>query len=374
VGSADETGQGGGACTAAILLARARQLADELLAPAAERTDRSEIVPRAHLSALAEAGLFGLVAPRDAGGHDVDPPTLRAVLRTLGGGCGATSFVWAQHHGLVGLLRATDNVDLRSRWLPSLASGAMLAGTAFAHVRRAGPPVLRATRTGGGYRLDGEAPWVTSWGMADVYSVAAVTGDDQLVWSAVPAPDDPSEPEARLVPSPPLALAVMGATSTVRLRFDGLFVPDADVVSALRLALWRDRDRPRVACLNPSALGVADRSLALLASHDDDAAATARSALAEELRACEEVVEACAAAVDAGRGDIGSSSRARAWGLDLARRSADALAAASGGTAMQLDHPAQRLVREAAFYVVQAQDDAGRSATLQRLGAAGKRR
>jgi len=346
----------------ASVVARARELADGLLAPTAERTDRSALVPRTHLEALAQAGLFGLVAPTEDGGADVDPPTLRAVLRTLAGGCGATSFVWAQHHGLVGLLRNTDNGEVRHRWLGPLARGQSLAGTAFAHVRRGGPPALRAERQSSGWSLRGEAPWVTSWGLADVYSVAAVTSEDDLVWSAVAGATAPG-----LVPSDPLDLAVMTSTSTIRLRFDDLFVPHSDVVAVLPVERWRQRDRPRVACLNPSALGVVDRSLTLLAAHGDAGAVEAHRRLAAELAACEAVVAACAAAVDADQGDIERSSAARAWGLDLARRSADALAAASGGQAMQSDHPAQRLVREAAFYVVQAQDASGRSATLRNL-------
>ena len=40
------------------------------------------------------------------------------------------------------------------------------------------------------------------------------------------------------------------------------------------------------------------------------------------------------------------------------------LLAASGGRGMGLAHPAQRLVREAAFYVVQAMTEDGRRAAL----------
>ncbi|MGZ5128578.1 MAG: acyl-CoA dehydrogenase family protein, partial [Actinomycetota bacterium] len=53
-------------------------------------------------------------------------------------------------------------------------------------------------------------------------------------------------------------------------------------------------------------------------------------------------------------------------GLDLARRATDSLVAASGGGAMSLDHPAQRLSREATFYLIQAQTGDLRAATLAR--------
>jgi alkylation response protein AidB-like acyl-CoA dehydrogenase len=57
----------------------------------------------------------------------------------------------------------------------------------------------------------------------------------------------------------------------------------------------------------------------------------------------------------------------RAWSLDLALRSAYALVAAHGGRSMSLSHPAQRLLREASFYAIQAQTGELRRATLARL-------
>jgi hypothetical protein len=67
------------------------------------------------------------------------------------------------------------------------------------------------------------------------------------------------------------------------------------------------------------------------------------------------------------RGDdvIGEASDHRAACLDLARRATTALLAAVGGRGMDLAHPAQRLAREADFYVIQAQTADGRAATLR---------
>ena len=61
----------------------------------------------------------------------------------------------------------------------------------------------------------------------------------------------------------------------------------------------------------------------------------------------------------------GAAERDR--GLDLARRATDALVAASGGGAMSLAHPAQRLSREATFFLIQAQTGDLRHASLVRL-------
>ena len=64
---------------------------------------------------------------------------------------------------------------------------------------------------------------------------------------------------------------------------------------------------------------------------------------------------------------IERGARERDLGLDLARRATDALVAASGGGAMDRSHPAQRLSREATFYLIQAQTGSLRAATLRRV-------
>jgi alkylation response protein AidB-like acyl-CoA dehydrogenase len=58
---------------------------------------------------------------------------------------------------------------------------------------------------------------------------------------------------------------------------------------------------------------------------------------------------------------------ARAWNLEIAQKASHALVTALGGGAIARTHPAQRLVREALFYVVQAQTNAIREASLTRL-------
>ncbi len=304
-----------------------------MLAPAAQDTDQADIVPRSHLRALADAGLF------DAAGH-------RTVYEILAGACGATFFVWVQHHAPVRLLVASANAALSDQWLPRLRSGAVLGGVAFAHLRRPGPPPVRARRVAGGYALEGEAPWVTSWGLADVFAVAARC-DDRVVFVAVPA-DAPG-----LVPSPPLRLTVMQATSTVRLGFDGLTVSDADVIVELPFAQWQTDDAVATAKPNPAAFGVAATCTRLLADLDPETAA----ALETERLECRR----------RSYGGEPDQVPLRAWSLELAVRCALALVAATGGRSMERTHPAQRLLREAVFYAIQAQTGALRAATLDRL-------
>jgi alkylation response protein AidB-like acyl-CoA dehydrogenase len=66
-------------------VARARALAEELLFPAAAAVDAAGTVPRGHLDALADAGLYGLTGPADAGGLAAGPATAAALVAQLGG-------------------------------------------------------------------------------------------------------------------------------------------------------------------------------------------------------------------------------------------------------------------------------------------------
>ncbi|MGB3735293.1 MAG: acyl-CoA dehydrogenase family protein [Ilumatobacter sp.] len=342
------------------VIARATRVADEVLFPQAQIVDRSTI-PTGNFEALRDAGLFSFA--------DVAPDAVRRTMATIAGGCGATFFVWVQHHGVVRNVASSDNAALRDALLPSLLDGSIIAGTAFAHVRRAGSPAVRATRVEGGWRLDGRAPWATSWGIAERFAVASTTDDGRMVWAILPGNGGPG------VTTGPLDLPVFSATGTVAILFDGAEVVDADVLAVIDADDWRAADRLRAAAGAPAVLGVAERAIRLLraAARDalDPADAAARrldTELAERWRTDDDVTTRLADPDEVSERSldalIRTASDHRAACLDLGHRATTALLAAVGGGGMDLAHPAQRLAREAAFYVIQAQTGDGRAATL----------
>lgn len=337
-------------------------MADGVLWPAALAVDRGRSIPDSHLDALSELGLFSMVVPAELGGLGLPPAAARAVLRILGAGCGATAFAFAQHHGVIAAVARTANAALRRTWLAPLM-GRALGGTAFAHVRRSGPAAVRAVRTAAGWRIDGIAPWATSWGSAEVFSVAAVTGDDRLVWALVPGRSTEG-----LVATDPMSLLTFTATRTVRLRFDGLLVDDDRILEVVDLTRWRADDRRGAVRPNPLCIGVGDRALAELES----VAPAEAAALGPWW---DDVVERAATAsveVDHGSDDIGRIAAVRSETVFAVQRLTTALLAASGGRGANRDHPAQLLARQALFYVVQAQNADGRRATLGALMPGGE--
>jgi alkylation response protein AidB-like acyl-CoA dehydrogenase len=334
----------------------ARRIADDVLRPTAQITDQASSVPAGHLALLAEAGLFGL--------HDASAADVRAVHRVLGGACGVTSYLWAQHRHPVTLLANTPNTSLRDEWLGRLTRGDVIGGTAVAHLRRPGPPAVLATPDGDGWRLDGEAPWASGWGRVGVFAVAAFTVDGDVLWCLVDGRE-----QRGLGVSDPLSLAAMQASATVRLRFDGFAVPEHRVLLQLPPDLWWSIDDVTAARLDPAVLGLIDTTLELLhlAEGTHGLAEDVAEVLAAELMSCSAHNETLSGSADGGSADPAALARARAWGLDLAQRATAALLATAGGSGMELDAPAQRLVREAAFYTVQAQTAPGRDATLRRM-------
>ena len=367
----------------ADLVAAAERVAAEVLAPGAEEVDRAGGVPRSRLDALAAAGLFGLVGPTDHGGAAAPSDVVREVYEAVAGACGNTFFSWVQHHFAVRLLATSANEALQERYLADLCSGRLFGGASFAYLRRPGPPAVAAEAVDGGWCVRGEAPWVTSWGLADLLAVSAGAPDGRVVSFVLPAREG-----GAVQASAPLRLAAMGATSTVRLAFDDLFVPDDDVAGVVDAERWRAADRVTTAQPTPAAFGVAATCCRLLAERV--AAGAGPSGGGRGPGRWSPAVAEAATRLDAERrrsrdhayhladlpmpppgnereAHLSALVDARAWGLDVAQRAAAALVAAAGGRAMELDHPAQRLLREATFYSIQAQTEALREATLERL-------
>ena len=338
------------------LIAHAQSVADDVLFPRAQDVDRGACALDDGLRTLGEAGLFGITGPVSHGGSDLGASEARRVIAAVGSGCGATFFVWVQHHGVVRTLRSAPNTALVDEFLAPMCSGDVIAGVAFAHLRRPGPAVIRARPTGdGGWQLDGHAPWATSWGIADWFCVAAASDDGQIVWVKVPGSAAPG------FTATPLALSVFAHTGTVAFDFADYRVAPSDVISVGDLESWRRIDRRQAAIGQPAVLGVAARAIGLLRERRDaestDAAERLDVDLAVRWRRDDELVAA--------GGSVDEMSEHRAACLDLAQRSTTALLASVGGAGMDLAHPAQRLAREATFYVIQAQTADGRSAVLR---------
>ena len=302
------------------LIQRANVIADEVLFPAAAATDAADIVPRSNLDLLAREGFYGIASHETAVVH--------GVMEALAGGCLSTAFVWLQHVGPTRMAAAHPLGE-------ELRAGALRSGSAFAHLRRSGPPSLVATRHANGWVLNGTAPWVTGWQRIDVLHVAAMRADDpsQLVWMLVDAVESESLIAQRL------DLAAVNASSTVSLQFRSVRVPLERVTVEEPLETWTRRDSAGLRTNGSVAIGHASRTIRLLGN---DA-----GSLERQLDLRRRGLDSAA--------DVEAVTVARAAAVELAVRAATALVARGGGTSITSGQTAQRLAREATFIVVQGQ-------------------
>ncbi|SDS53877.1 acyl-CoA dehydrogenase family protein [Actinopolymorpha singaporensis] len=349
------------ATTGSPLLRAAHELAADLLAPNAAEVDNTT-VPRSHLDALGRAGLLGLAAPVAAGGSAAPPRLQRRIQEVLAGADAATWFVGAQHHGPVRLLADSD-VPARAELLPRLARGELVAGTAFAHLRRWPDRPVEAERVAGGWRFSGVAPWYTGWELNDVFSLGGATADGEVVFGIVPA-----RPADGLVASEPLRLAAMTATRTVRLRFTGLFVPDSHVVARVPVDRWLHTDRRNTVMPNPAAFGLVETAVRRLREVAEQTGLTPAAQAADRFA---ERLDQLRVRTDRLFDDVPPDDQhdlrlaTRAQVGTLLMDATTALVVAGGGRSMTLTDPAQRLAREAAFLLVQAQTRPAREEQLR---------
>jgi alkylation response protein AidB-like acyl-CoA dehydrogenase len=323
----------------ANLVEQAHEIADTVLFPAALAVDRTGNVPDTHWEKLADAGLYGIAAPTDAGGPGLGLPQIVEILETMAGGCLATAFTWVQHHGMLAALAATENRALRDEIIPGAIAGRIRGGVAYAGAVPT-PPRMRAQRISGGWKLSGHAPFVSGWGIIDVIQISAgdvETGD--IVAGLVAAEVQPGITSVTAQP-----LFVADAAQTVALEVDGLVIADDRIVSRVSRADFMANQNfgSRLNATLP--IGLVNRCARLL----DDAGETAAAAgLRGEAAAVRE-------RLDAGLGDAPTLLRARADGCELATRAAGALVAARGGPSLLRSDPAQLLARSALFTLVAA--------------------
>jgi alkylation response protein AidB-like acyl-CoA dehydrogenase len=316
------------------LPAAVRDVAARFLADAAV-VDAADAIPGEHLRLLAESGLYGAFAPAAAGGLGLGEPELRLAVEELASACLASTFVWVQHFRLLGaMLDPATPAALRGALLPAVVSGDVRGGVALAGLLP-GPPRLSARPVDGGWLVDGQAPWVSGWGIVDVLVVVARGPGDMAVTLLADARQQPG-----------LAAAV-NASATVQLTFTGLFVPGS------RLVGQQPYDPVRAQAdglrLNGSlALGAGRRCCALIGPSPLDAE-----------------LDACRAELDAA--DTGAMPAARARASEFAARAAQALAVRRGSAAALAGDVAERLAREAGFLLVFGSRPAIKEALLDRL-------
>jgi alkylation response protein AidB-like acyl-CoA dehydrogenase len=296
-----------------------------LLRTTAETTDAADSVPNRHFDSLANCGLYGAFAPIAIGGLELDLGQLCTVVEQLAAACLTTTFVWIQHFRLLATLLDPATPEGMRELLPFAISGQLKGGVALSGLLP-GPPRLIAIETEDGWRLKGDAPWVSGWGIIDELFLTARQSDDMVVSFVIDAEEQPGLAATRH------RLSAMNASSTVRLVFSDFHIPRTHFVGVQPYA--PGLERPEGLRVNGSlALGITRRCCELLGP----------TSLDDELRQCRDDLDAYETK------DI-YVSRARA--AELAVRAAHVLSVSRGSQSAISGDIAERTTREAALLLV----------------------
>ena len=160
-------------------IARARAIAEEVVAPLVERTD-SGVWPEEGLRALQDAGLGGLVVPHELGGSGLGLRAIAGVSEALGSVCASTAICFGMHHVATAVLAAKATERQADEYLRPIAAGEHLTTLALSEPGTGSQfwlPETKLAASGHGWRLDGQKMFVTNGSKADSYVVSTVAAD-----------------------------------------------------------------------------------------------------------------------------------------------------------------------------------------------------
>ncbi len=167
-----------------------RRFAADVVAPQAEAIHRHDLtVPEALLQPLREMGVFGLSIPERFGGSGPDDRDDTAMMVVVTEALSEASLAAAgslitRPEILSRALLAGGTDAQKAAWLPKIAAGDPLCAIAITepdHGSDVASLALRATRTTGGWLLEGAKTWCTFAGKAGLLMVVARTDPDRSI-------------------------------------------------------------------------------------------------------------------------------------------------------------------------------------------------
>jgi alkylation response protein AidB-like acyl-CoA dehydrogenase len=200
-----------GSLTHDTAVASAREIADRVLSPAAAQNDKEGRFSTEAVSALAEAGLLGLMLPAVAGGSGLGPRTFAAVTAALAEADASVAMAYLMHALGAAAIGAARPAAAVGPMLREIAAGRHLSTLAFSEAGSRShfwTPVSRARRNGAGVGITARKSWVTSAGYAQSYVVS----------SLAPEGVNPTDLTLYLVPAGTPGLSVAGPWDGLGLR------------------------------------------------------------------------------------------------------------------------------------------------------------
>ncbi|WP_433697154.1 acyl-CoA dehydrogenase family protein [Nocardiopsis sp. CA-288880] len=156
----------------------ARDFARTHVEPRAGRFDQDEHIPDELLDRIADAGLWAPFVPAVYGGQGASMVALGHIHEEMGRACSSVRSLLTVHGMVTWAVLRFGSPAQKERWLPQLASGAVLGAFCLSEPGSgsdAAGLAARAARTLQGWVIDGVKTWITGGRRADLFLVFART-------------------------------------------------------------------------------------------------------------------------------------------------------------------------------------------------------
>ena len=169
--------------TLELIRDQVRRFAEREVAPHAQEWHRrDELIPLPVIEELAGIGVFGMTIPEEHGGLGLGKMAMSIVSEELSrayigvGSLGTRSEIAGE------LIRLNGTDAQKARWLPSIASGAVLPTAVFTEPDTGSDLAslqTRAVRHGDVYRIHGAKTWITHGARSDLMTLLARTNSNE---------------------------------------------------------------------------------------------------------------------------------------------------------------------------------------------------
>lgn len=297
------------------------------------------------LKALADLGACGWAVPKTHGGADIPGDRLQGLYEHLAAASLATALVFTQRDAAVGFIEAADNKTLRDALLPKLARNEVWTTIGISHLTTSSHPgALAATPTEDGIELHGTIPWSTGASVSDFIVAAARVPAGEPVVFVLPT-DLPGVSVGE-----PMPLAALSAAHTSAVHCDQVKLTNDYLLTGPAADAMGGRSRSVRIGQAFAAIGLTMAALRLVREIDSESARTTYDSLDAQLAELRHSVHAANEQIDPH--DLQTVPMVRSELNSLALRATHAAVTLHKGAALRIDHPAQRLAREALFLLV----------------------
>jgi butyryl-CoA dehydrogenase len=345
--------------------ARAREVAEKHVRPAAAKYDRLQEYPWAVKDQIAAAGLMGVWIPKEYGGAGGGVLDLCLVVEELSRACGGMGVMYAVNAlGSFPIILGGTEAQKR-RYLPEIAAGRKLIAFGLSERQAgsdAGGLAARARVEPEAIVLDGDKKWTTNGGAADIYTVFAVTDPEsrsRRISGILVEKGDPGFEIGR-------AEDKMGirCVPVVELHFRGCHVPTDRLLGGERgygfkhAMMTLDCARPGVAA---QAVGLAQGALEYAMVYTTQRQQFGQpissfqmvqqmlADMATKVEAARQLVHAAARAIDAGQAASVTrlAAQAKLFATDVAMEVTTNAVQLFGGYGYMRDYPVEKYMRDA---------------------------